>query len=144
MHAFRIWWERYTRHRSRDAIFGFDREADVCSAWMLLAWVPDTISEETAARVGLALHYLYGTSLGCMYASVRNPKGWFSKMAGIPLGIALWLCADEIPIALSGISNPFRKSTASHGGALAAHLLFAAALEDVLRAFGRRQTSMPI
>src|SRR6516162_2137479 len=56
MHAFRIWWERYTRHRSRDAIFGFDREADVCSAWMLLAWVPDTISEETAARVGLALH----------------------------------------------------------------------------------------
>lgn len=144
MHAFRICWELATRHHSRHAIFGFDCEADVRSARLLLAWTPDNISEETAARVGLALHYVYGTALGCLYASVRNPKGWFSKMSGLPVGTALWLCADEIPIAVSGVSNPFRKSSFSHGGALAANVLFAVALEDVIRAFGCRHASPAI
>lgn len=55
----------------------------------------------------------------------RAARGrWLHKGRGAVFGALLWLCADEIPISFSGVSNPFKKSAVSHGSALAAHLLF--------------------
>lgn len=136
MHGFRLWWEITTGDCPRHAVFGFDREADVQSAQLLYLWFSDERpSEQQAARFGLALHYLYGAVLGSLYAVALPRNNWLGKSGGSPLGALLWLCADEIPISAAGISNPFRRSVASHGSALAAHLLFAATVENTLRAF---------
>jgi hypothetical protein len=119
MHAFRLFWE--LEYCDKDGIFGFDREADVNSARLLYFWISqESLSECHAARVGLALHYAYGAMLGSLYGVTRDRPGRFGKGMASRLGVLLWLCADEIPISLSRISNPFRKSIASHAGALTA------------------------
>ena len=133
MYLFRLWWELVTQRRPSDAIFGFDREADVRSARLLLAARPGDFSDEDAARIALVFHYLYGMLLGYLFASIGERNKWIYQTGTIPLAIILWLCADEIPITLSGISHPFRKSVASHASAFIAHLFFVLVIRDMLR-----------
>ena len=136
MHAYRLGWEFATEHRARDGIFGFDREADVNSARLVYGLIVEKdLSEQDAARAGLGLHYAYGAVLGALYATAGGKDGRPRNMPASALAVLLWLCADEIPISLTGVSNPFRKSAASHLSALAAHLLFAITVRNALRAF---------
>lgn len=138
MYGFRLWWEVVTDHRKRCAIFGFDHEADVNGARFLACWIRGSLPEHQAARLGIGLHYAYGAMLGSLYPPARDRSGRFGRASGVPFGVVLWLCADEIPVALSGISNPFRKSAASHAGALLAHVVFATTVENTLRLLQRR------
>ena len=134
MSVFRLAWEGITRHRVRDGIFGFDREADVVSANLVNELVlRKPLPVEAAAKLGLILHYVYGALLGATYAAVRKNEPKVGRGRGIPAGAVIWLAADEVPIALSGISSQADRSFASHGAALAAHLLYAATLESTLR-----------
>jgi hypothetical protein len=143
MHAFRIAWERINPDLVRHAIFGFDRQADIDSAQLinaLLARPPLPI--ESAARLGLVLHYLYGAMLGTAYAAARARAPRLASARGIPAGVALWLLADEISITLSGISNPLDRSLASHLSALAAHLVYVFTIEGILRRPDRRRAAV--
>lgn len=134
MHAFRIAWERMIPDLIRDGIFGFDREADFASAQRLNGLLfRQPLSTESAARLGVALHYVYGGLLGASYAVARARLSQISSVKRIPAGVVLWLAADEVPVTLSGISNPMDKSPASHVSALIAHLVYATAMENVLR-----------
>jgi hypothetical protein len=134
MHAFRIAWERTAPDRVRDGIFGFDREADIDSAqWINGLVFREPLPIETAARLGLTLHYVYGALLGAAYGTARGCTPRISNAWGVPAGVVLWLAADELPITLSGISNPVDRSLASHLSALAAHLLYATTIENILR-----------
>jgi len=127
MHAFRLLWESATRHEAQRGIFGFDREADIKSARMLNAMVRRRpIPDREAERLGLALHYLYGAALGVGYGALAPRLPQLGKALGLPLGAALWLVADEVPISAAGISNPLRRPPSSHAAALCAHLLFGA------------------
>lgn len=132
MHGFRFWWEKATHYRRKNAIFGFDHEADVNSAHLLASYFRSSLPESQAARLGLGLHYTYGATLGTLYAATRS-RNPFGKAQVISFGVFLWLYADEVPIALTGVSNPLGKSTASHAGALVAHLIFAITVENTLR-----------
>ena len=136
MHAFRIAWERIAPDRVRDGMFGFDREADIDSAqWISGLLFREPLRIETAARLGLTLHYVYGALLGAAYAAARTWAAPISTARGIPAGVVLWLAADEVPITLSGISNPVERSAASHLSALCAHLLYATTIENILRSW---------
>jgi hypothetical protein len=132
MYLFRLWWELVTQYRSRDAIFGFDREADLRSARWLLARKSQSLSEEEAANIALAFHYLYGIALGCLFVNIRDWNEWMYRTSALPLATVLWLCADEIPVTLSGLSHPLRKSIASHASALIAHWLFVLVIRSML------------
>lgn len=133
MHAFRVVWERMSPDSVRDGIFGFDSEADVASAQFISRLlIRQPLSTRNAARLGLAFHYVYGGVLGAAYAVVRARAPRIAKPSGIPAAFVLWLAADEIPITLSGISNPADKNLASHVSAFAAHLLYATAVENIV------------
>ncbi len=133
MHGFRLCWEARV-DSSRHAVFGFDHEADVNAARLVWFCISrENLTEERAAQLGLAMHYALGAMIGSFYAGISAQRGWSGKASGTLLGCLLWLCADEIPISISGISQPFQKSIASHAGALAAHLLFGVTVENALR-----------
>lgn len=133
MHVFRLWWEMATCHRQRDAIFGFDRAADMESAYFIFGWLSrKRLSQQKAAQLGLAFHHGYGALLGALYAATHAHASWLSKGGGSAFGAVLWLCADEIPISLVGISGPCEKSVASHASALAAHIVFGVTVEQML------------
>lgn len=132
MHAFRIAWEAATGSKAEHGIFGFDEEADVNSSRMLCRLLlNERISRSTAQKVGLSLHYLYGALIGGVYAGAAPRLPGMTCGSGSGFGAALWLAGDEIPISLSGISDPGSKSMASHAAALSAHLLYGVVLEQI-------------
>ncbi|MGA8030586.1 MAG: hypothetical protein WB992_25865 [Bryobacteraceae bacterium] len=81
----------------------------------------------------MRLHYGYGAMIGILYTdfSCRMPQT--RARFGMLFGALLWLIADEIPVSLSGVSNPLQQNAASHAGALAAHLLFGTTVERIMR-----------
>jgi hypothetical protein len=120
MHSFRIFWETAISRDTRDTIFGFNHEADVIAARLVFRLFSNrTLTEHQAGQLGIAMHYWLGATLGIVYKLACCSAG-----SGALFGALLWLYADEMPISLSGISDPFKKSAASHASALAAHLVF--------------------
>jgi hypothetical protein len=129
MHAFRLLWEPAVAHNHRHTIFGFDREADINGAQRAYRlFSRRRLAEPAASQLGIVMHYALGATFGIFYALSPVPS-----LSGPTLGALLWLCADEIPISLSGISDPRAKSLRSHAGALASHLLFGIAVNQSLR-----------
>jgi hypothetical protein len=121
MHGFRLAWEAVLSRDNRHTIFGFDHEADVNAARIVYElFSKERLPDQPAGRIGLAMHYLFGAGLGILYQVT-----WRTAGSDAAFGMLLWLCADEIPISLSGISDSFAKSAASHASALAAHVIFA-------------------
>jgi hypothetical protein len=138
MQIFRIGWEKATKNAYRSAIFGFDHEADVKSAHLLLnCFSRERITETEAARLGLTLHYMFGALLGTLYRATRSRFASPSPARALALGALLWLCADEIPISIAGISDPAERSIASHTSAFTAHLLFVITLEETFSLMDR-------
>jgi hypothetical protein len=122
MHVFRLVWENVGSRDGRHTLFGFDRESDVNAARLGYELFFDRVlSEAQAGRVGVAMHYAFGAVLGIAYQFIPPPA-----RSDVAFGALLWLCADELLIAVSDISDPFRKSAASHASAFAAHLIFGA------------------
>src|SRR5438067_2989479 len=115
MHIFRLGWEAVINCDPRKGIFGFDREADVYLIYRCIS--RERPPELRAGRTGLALHYVYGASLGALYALIKPRVRWIARSSGVAPGALLWIGADELPISLTGISDPFRRSIASHASA---------------------------
>lgn len=128
MHGFRLFWETATSRDNRETIFGFDHEADVNAARLVFRLFSTTnLTEHQAGQLGIVMHYALGAMLGIIYKPTWHPAD-----SGALFGALLWLCADEIPISVCGISDPFKKSAASHASALAAHLAFGCATAQVV------------
>ena len=129
MHVFRRLWESIVSRDNQHTIFGFDHEADVNAARLgYELFFKQALTEDQAERLGISMHYAFGAVLGIVYQFIRPPV--YSDAA---FGAFLWLCADEMPIGASGISDPFAKSTASHTGAFAAHIIFGAVTGYITR-----------
>jgi uncharacterized membrane protein YagU involved in acid resistance len=127
MHGFRLAWELRAARDNRDTIFGFDRETDINAARLIYrcfsnAFLPD----REAARLGIAMHYGFGCILGIVYVPMRCPNGGL-------FGALVWILTDEIPITVLNLSDPWRKSPASHASALVAHLLFGITVQEAIR-----------
>lgn len=130
MQQFRTAWNMHYAASPRDGVYGLDEEADLKSANVLTNFfIRRTLPEKDALRLALLLHYGYGAFAGAGYA-ISAPK-WPPLKAGYGtlFGTGVWLLGDELPISLSGLSNPFARSIRSHASAFAAHLLFGAAAE---------------
>ena len=130
MQQFRTAWNRKFVASPRDAVYGLDEEADLKSAHLLTKFfVSRTLPKQDALRLALLLHYGYGAIAGAGYAisAARWPP--MKTGCGSLFGTGLWLLGDELPISLSGLSNPFARSVRSHVSAFAAHLLFGATTE---------------
>jgi hypothetical protein len=120
--------------RSAKGIFGFDREADVKSIYLIYRCISlERPPELRAASSAIALHYVYGASLGALYALTKPRVRWIARSSGVIPGALLWIGADELPISLTGISDPFRRSIASHASALVAHVVFAVTVDQMIR-----------
>jgi hypothetical protein len=134
MHIFRLGWEAVMNRDPRKGIFGFDNKADVNSIYLICRCISlERPPELRAARTGLALHYVYGASLGTLYALTKPRVPWLARSSGVAPGALLWIGADELPISLTGISDPFRTSIASHASALIAHVVFAVTVDQMVR-----------
>ncbi len=141
MQRFRSAWNRHYAATPEDGVFGLDKEADLKSANILTNFVLSrTLPEKNAEELALVLHYAYGALAGAAYALAVENTRYARAGCGTLFGTAVWLLGDEIPIALSGLSNPFARTTRSHGSAFAAHLLFGAATE-LSRAAASKLTS---
>ena len=137
MHGFRVLWEMAVGSDSRHTIFGFDGESDINAARLASRFVTrSNIEQRQAGQIGIAMHYAFGAALGIVYT-----LAWRPAWSGSLFGTLLWVCADEIPISASRISDPFAKSAASHASALAAHLIFGSVTAEVVRALRSGQVS---
>lgn len=137
MHGSRLLWEMAVGRHSRHTIFGFDHEADINAARLASRLLRrSTLGERQAAQIGIAMHYAFGAVLGVVYALAWRP----TDSSGL-FGTLLWVCADEIPISASRISNPRAKSAASHASALAAHLIYGSVTAEVVRALQSGRSS---
>jgi hypothetical protein len=140
MYIFRLGWEAVMNRDPRNGIFGFDTEADVNSIYLICRCISvERPPELRAARTGLALHYVYGASLGALYALMKPRVRWIARSSGVAPGALLWIGADELPISLTWISDPFGRSIASHASALVAHVIFAVTVDQMVRGSAARQ-----
>ena len=136
MHGFRLAWEGGAHRFPEHGIFGFDQEADVSSAQilsMMLAGAP--ISEQKAQKLGLALHYAFGSGMGIIYTVSASRVPAVRAGSGTAFGALLWVFADELSIWLASISDPRKKSGLSHAGALLAHLIYGTVLHSTSELF---------
>lgn len=130
MQQFRSAWNRHYAATPQDGVFGLDKEADLKSADILTNFaIGRTLPAKSAEQLALVLHYVYGALAGAAYAVAAERSSLSRAGYGTLFGTAVWLFGDELPITLSGLSNPFARTVRSHGSAFAAHLLFGAATE---------------
>ena len=123
-------WSSVVNGDPKRTVFGLDEEADLNSVQMLSnAMFHKTVPEATARKIALALHYGYGVAAGAAYAVLAAKNSKVAAGFGTAYGTIIFVFGDELAIGASGASNPFTKKAASHISALAAHLLFGAAVE---------------
>ncbi len=86
---------------------------------------------ETTASV---VHYVVGAGLGAAYGIAKQFAPVLGRGAGVPFGVVLWLVADEWAAPAMRLADRRRSSWLRSSNELAAHLLYAATLDAVLRA----------
>ena len=134
MQQFRSRWNRRYAATPNDGVFGLDEEADLKSANYLTNLILGrTLPKQDAEQLALLLHYVYGALAGAGYAAYAANSPLRRAGYGTLFGTALWILGDELPISISGLSDPFARSTRSHASAFAAHLLFGASTEGARR-----------
>lgn len=132
MQWFRTAWN--DRHAIESGVFGLDREADVRSIQMLASKLfGRSVNSDAAECIALGFHYGYGAAAGAAYAVAA--ERWPAMRAGLgtAFGVFVWIFGDEVPIWLTGVSDPRLKTAESHGSALIAHLLFGAVTDAAMR-----------
>lgn len=96
------------------------------------------IAPTAAMRLGLALRWLYGPSLGAVYAIARSSLLPFSPAAGASLGIAIYLF-ELVAMPAVGATRALSRWPRQEVGLLAAHtLVFGLATAAAFDGFSRR------
>jgi uncharacterized membrane protein YagU involved in acid resistance len=133
-----LWlWHSATENDPRQGAYGLDDKADIDSAKMLSKAVAGVdIADDTAKAVGVAMHYAYGAGAGAIYALWAEEQPVVRSGMGTAYGALLWLTVDEIGVTATGLSDPRRKSFASHAAALGVHLLYGWVVETIHERIG--------
>lgn len=93
------------------------------------------LSEDQAAKAGMAFHLLTGPAWAPVYVLLRRKLGWGPVASGLAAGASLSLILDETITPAIGASAPNRDYPAStHVRAFAAHLVFGLAMAGVFEA----------
>jgi hypothetical protein len=83
---------------------------------------------------GPLVHYGYGTLAGGLYGLMAEVSPAATKGTGSAYATALWLFGDEIAVPKLGLSKPPSNQPAKvHAKALAAHMVYGVASEEVRR-----------
>ncbi|HEV7786013.1 MAG TPA: DUF1440 domain-containing protein [Thermoanaerobaculia bacterium] len=93
-----------------------------------------TLTPREKKVAGPAVHYGFGTLTGGMYGVLAELSPAVARGAGLPFGTALWVGADEVAVPAFRLSGPpASQPPAVHAKALAAHLVYGAAMETARR-----------
>ncbi len=92
------------------------------------------LSRGARQRAASIVHYLVGSGMGAAYGVAKPFVPRLGSGAGVPLGIGLWLIADEFAAPAMGLAARRRSSWLRWSNELAAHVLYAATLDAVSRA----------
>jgi putative membrane protein len=83
---------------------------------------------------GNAVHYGFGASMGALYGILTEFLPAVSAGRGLAYGAAVWAMADEVALPAAGMAKWWPEyPTRVHANALAAHLVYASALDTVHR-----------
>lgn len=92
-------------------------------------------SEREKQVGGSILHYAFGAATGALYGAATAVQPRTAVAAGLPLGAAVWLVADEIGMQAAGFARkPTDYAASRHAAALGSHLVFGLTVECVRRA----------
>jgi putative membrane protein len=98
---------------------------------------PESRREEKMG--GRAVHFAFGGVAGAAYGAAIAADARLAAGAGLPLGIGMWLFANEIGLAAAGLTKPpQRYSTATHLFALTSHVVYGVVTNAVIRVLMRR------
>jgi hypothetical protein len=91
-------------------------------------------SPRMRARLGTAVHYAFGGSVGAGYALLAGIAPRVRAAHGSLYGTAIWLLFDEMVLPALGLSLGGRQLPARvHAYALAGHWVYGLTLESVMR-----------
>ena len=93
------------------------------------------LSHEQRKKLGPVVDYSFGTAQGALYGAVTELAGVRGGLlAGVSLGAALFVFADEIGTSALGLSGkPSDYPLSSHAYALASHLVYGVTTEIARR-----------
>ncbi|HEX8163041.1 MAG TPA: DUF1440 domain-containing protein [Pyrinomonadaceae bacterium] len=93
------------------------------------------LTESEKETAGTAVHYAFGAGTGALYGAAAELAPVLTAGAGLPLGAAVWLTADEGLVPLLGLSKtPTEYPVSTHAYSLASHLVYGLTVELVRRA----------
>lgn len=102
-----------------------------------------TPGHATRSRLGTAVHYAFGATVGACYAVAAQRLPIMRAGHGTAYGTAVWMVADEMIMPVLGLSRgPGRLPLGVHAYALASHWIYGLALESAVRG-GRGEWSSP-
>jgi hypothetical protein len=103
--------------------------------------VAGPIAGDAKSTAGTLMHYVMAAGTGAIYGALSDVLPVATVGRGVPFGAAVWLGADETIVPALGLSRPPWEYPANvHVRAIAAHLLYGAVLDGVLR-FAKRMLS---
>ncbi len=95
------------------------------------------LTDPAAAKAGSVFHWSYGVAWGGIYGMLRNQAPLFSKAAGLPFGVSVFVLGDEALNTVLEISPPPQKfPLAVHVRGLVGHVVYAATVDGVCRMLG--------
>ncbi len=88
-----------------------------------------TLSPQKSEFAGMLVHYLFGGSLGAVFATLLHLQKRNSLVFGVLYGLGVWIFADNIMVPLFGFAkSPLRYPLKTHTYALISHLVYGSVL----------------
>lgn len=84
-------------------------------------------SAQTKERLGTAVHWGYGLSVGAVYGLIRGDKRWMivDAAGGVAYGVGLWMIGDMLVVPLLGLADkPTRFGLRMHAHTLSGHIVY--------------------
>ncbi|MCA1816535.1 MAG: DUF1440 domain-containing protein [Acidobacteria bacterium] len=92
------------------------------------------LTEGEKEAAGTVVHYAFGVGTGAIYGAAAELMPGAAAGAGLPLGAAVWLAADEGLVPALGLSkSPAEYPLSTHAYSLASHFVYGLTTELVRR-----------
>jgi hypothetical protein len=96
------------------------------------------LTEREKDAAGTVFHYAMGATSGALYGAAAEFAPGATSGAGLPFGVAVWVCADEGLVPAAGLSkSPSEYPLSIHAYSFASHLVFGLTAEAVRRTVRR-------
>ena len=85
-------------------------------------------------KTATAVHYVFGTALGCAYTAVADLFPAISSGTGLGFGLGWWGAVNEVLLPKSGLLPPVKNIPKQmHAAMLVSHVVYGISLEQVRR-----------